>query len=260
MSKKTLTTSELKLKKVAALAKQYTDLKVDASSINLYVKATPNTGYLKTYILSTAKTLAGVAAGNTIGEIDIPKDFLVKSGSVVDAVHGTGADAEKWFVGEVEVAAGGKYVDLVLNSQAADATAQHVVIAVTDLVDVYTGGNGVAVSAGNVISLELTAAGGLQFDGSTDGSKTLEIKIYSTKANGLSVDSNGLQLALATSTTPGAMSAADKVNLDQALLTNAEMASWFGYDITGTPAEGSEAAAVKAMIEAISSDSITDEA
>ena len=92
MSKKTLATSELKLKKIAALSKQYTDLKVDAASVNLFVKATPNTGYLKTYILSTAKSLAGVAAGNTIGEIDIPKDFLVKSGSVVDAVHGTGAE------------------------------------------------------------------------------------------------------------------------------------------------------------------------
>ena len=62
------------------------------------------------------------------------------------------------------------------------------------------------------------------------------------------------------------MSATDKTNLDGlvedmdlTLISNAEIASWLGYDITGTPAEGSEAAQVKTALEGVSSDSITDE-
>lgn len=75
MAKLSLKALGIILKKVATLAKKYTDLQISANSINLYVKATANTGYLKTYIISTAKSLAEVTPQNTIGEIDIPKDF-----------------------------------------------------------------------------------------------------------------------------------------------------------------------------------------
>ena len=85
-------------------------------------------------------------------------------------------------------------------------------------------------------------------------------------ANGLDITAAGLKLALATQSAAGAMSAEDKGNLDglvedmdMTLATDAEIASWMGYDITGTPAVGSEAAQIKAALEGVSSDSITDE-
>lgn len=90
--------------------------------------------------------------------------------------------------------------------------------------------------------------------------------IDSQNANGLSKSANGLQMAMATKSTngaggsAGAMSALDKENLDKVdlgLISDAEIASWFGYDITGTP--NGDAATVKTVIESVGSDSITDE-
>ena len=56
----------------------------------------------------------------------------------------------------------------------------------------YTNGNGIAISAENVISVNVNA----------------------TNSNGLGVDANGLKLDLASSTTAGAMSSTDKIKLD----------------------------------------------
>lgn len=61
-----------------------------------------------------------------------------------------------------------------------------------ELVDAYTGGNGIEVSTANVISA----------------------KIDSVNANGLGVTAAGFKLDLATTSTAGAMSAADKAKLD----------------------------------------------
>jgi len=276
MAKKKLAASELKLKKVAKLAKTYTDLKVSAAGLKKYEKGTPNTGYLKTIILSTATTQQAAEADANRIEIDIPKDFLVKSGSkLLKVIAGTGTDEGKWMVVEENGAAvaepyeapstitsAGLWIDLIINTKGSTEAESdsHVSIPVNELIDTYTGGNGVTIT-NRVVTLDLDSAGGLQFTGATDGSKQLAIKIDSTNANGLALTSDGLKLNTATSSSAGAMSATDKINVDQALLTNAELASWFGWDITGTPSEGSEAAAVKAMLEASGiDDSITDEA
>lgn len=185
---------------------------------------------------------------NKIGEINIPKDFLVKSASVE-----TVATADTPYTG---AQVGDKYLDFVINSKAGDETASHVYLPVNELVDVYTGGNGVNVNNSNVISLDLAADGGLELVGSTDGQKQLAIKLDSTNANGLALTSAGLKLAVATTSAAGAMSAEDKVKLnkaltsdDIALLTNAEIASWYGYNAT-------EAASI---LGSVSDDSITDE-
>lgn len=276
MAKKTLTASELKQKKQSLLIKKYVDLLVGASKLNKYEKTTANTGYLKTIILSTATTQQAAEADANRIEIDLAKDFLVKSGSVIVITEGTGADAGKMFKDGVEIVSdgndgytvggnayagprtAGKYIDMVINVKSGSADDEHIYINVQDLVDVYTAGNGLSENAGT-FALDLDAAGGLQLTGSTEGAKKLAIKIGT--ANGLSIDANGLNLALATQSSAGAMSAADKKNLDQSLLTDAEMASWFGWDITGTPTPGSEAEAVKAMLEASNiGDSIEDEA
>lgn len=79
--------------------------------------------------------------GNNIGVINIPKDFLVKSGSVREAgAEDTGIDV------------GTKILDFVVNSVDGTGNESHILIPVSDLVDTYTGGNGIAVSSANVIS------------------------------------------------------------------------------------------------------------
>lgn len=223
MAKKKLSALELKLKKLGLLAKSYTDAKAAAEKVYLIEKATANTGYLKTYILAAgANTESAVTNDNKIGEIDIPKDFLVKSGEV-KTVETAGTPYTGAVVGD-------KYIDLTINTVGADETAQHLYIPVKSLVDVYTGSNAITVGNDNSISLKL-----------------------GTTTSGLSITANGLELALATSSVAGAMSAADKSKLDNlyALLSDAELGSWFGY--------ASDSTMVTTTLPAVSDDSLTDE-
>lgn len=73
------------------------------------------------------------------------------------------------------------------NGNAVDST-----ISVDDLVDAYTGGNGIDIDGSNVVS----------------------VTIDSENANGLAVTSAGVKLPLATTSAAGAMSAADKTTID----------------------------------------------
>lgn len=258
MSKKKLSALELKLKKLGILAKSYTDAKAAAEKVHLIEQATAESGYLKTYILAAgvdqeSAVVPSGAGKNLIGKINIPKDFLVKSASV-EVV--TTADTP--YSG---AQVGDKYIDLVINtkdSAQGSETDSHVYLPVNDLVDVYTGGNGVNISNSNVVSLDLDTNGGLELTGSTDGQKQLAIKLDTTNANGLALTSAGLKLALATQSAAGAMSAADKVKIDKALtsddialLSDAELGSWFGYAADSTM--------VTTTLPAVSDDSITDE-
>ncbi len=140
-------------------------------------QAAADAGYLFTYQLTKD--------GTPVGEkLNIPKDFLVKS-AALETVAAAGTPYEGAVVGD-------KYIDFVINSKEGTDTESHVYLPVNDLVDVYTGGNGIEISAENVVALKIDAA----------------------NANGLSATANGLQLALATTTTAGAMSAEDKTKLD----------------------------------------------
>lgn len=131
--------------------------------------------------------------------ITIPKDFLVKSGEVIDVVEYNGSyyDAtDTSHTTALSVNAAGKYLDFVVNVKSGDAvTGTHIYILVSDLVDAYTEGNGIDISNANVVS----------------------VVIDQSNANGLSVSSNGVALALATTTTPGAMSVPDKIKLENAV-------------------------------------------
>lgn len=311
MGKLTLKAIGVLLKKIAYIAKKYTDFKISANSVHLYEKATANTGYLKTYILSTALTLAAVTSANTIGEIDIPKDFLTKdakkievvageAGSewegklVVVKVNGAALSAQDYYEAPAEVTSAGLWADFIINTKGNDEseTPAHLCFDLTELINIYNAGNGLILNNG-----------------------TFSIKINALNAHGLSVGANGLEMALAqapvytlvggentvavadtdyyslaggmfskvndivvgttdvsayyTLTTPasdGAISAEYKGKLDKnledcnmALLSDAELASWFGYDITGTPASGSEAETIKTGLANLSTDSITDE-
>ena len=80
-------------------------------------------GYVATYVIKQN--------GNQVGsKINIPKDFLVKSGTVETCV----------FLNQpVGCNVGDKYIDLVINTKANPETDGHIYIKVTDLVDTYEG-------------------------------------------------------------------------------------------------------------------------
>lgn len=114
----------------------------DVNSLKVTVSsaATPTSGYLKTYEIKQNNT--------TVGTIDIPKDFLVKSGSVVKGSWGADGKFTPSDIGS------DKALALVLNvKEGSAATDETVYINVTDLGKTYTNGNGVAISDTNVISV-----------------------------------------------------------------------------------------------------------
>lgn len=116
--------------------------------------------------------------------MNIPKDIAVTDASL-EYVETPDVPYEGAEVGD-------PYIDLTI----ANAASTHIYIPVKDLVDVYTAGNGLTLSNGE-----------------------FSVLINSSGANGLSVTANGIELALATTTTAGAMSAADKAKLDNADVT-----------------------------------------
>ena len=119
------------------------------------VKDTDSGDYAAIYHLTKDGT-------NTGAVINIPKDLFVKSGEVVD--NPTGQPA-------------GKYIKLTLQNQT-----EPIYINVADLVDAYTAGNGITISATNEVSAKVVAA------------------------NGLSVDASGIAMGLASADANGAMS------------------------------------------------------
>lgn len=252
MSQVKLSELELKLKKISKAAKEYADSLGQTSSIRLFEKTNANIGYLKTYVLAYGATqVSEVTPQNTIGEIDIPKDFLVKSGSVqtvaIDDTPYTGATV------------GDKYLDFVINTKdsvSGTETDSHIYIPISDLAAIYQGSNAIDISNANIISLKLNVtASGLVID-----ANGLAIQLDPANSNGLALTESGLKLALATASTngiggsAGAMSAADKEKLNKLgidLLTDAEIGSWFGYS--------SSSPLVTITLPAVSDDSITEE-
>ena len=137
---------------------------------------TATDGYLATYQLQKDGAAAGV-------NIDIPKDYLVKSASIKTS---TGDGDPSGFP------AGTKYIDFVINTHdtiAGTGTESHIYLNVQDLVDAYTAGNGINISDNNEVSAKVVAA------------------------NGLSVDANGIKMSLASGDAAGAMSSADFTKL-----------------------------------------------
>ena len=128
--------------------------------------STATEGYIATYQLQKDGAQAGV-------NIDIPKDYLVKSAEI------------KTSAGEGDpsgLPAGSKYIDFVINTKVGTGEESHIYLDVQSLVDAYTPGNGIEISEANAISAKVVAA------------------------NGLSVDASGIAMALASGTANGAMS------------------------------------------------------
>ena len=136
-------------------------------------------GYLSSYKL----TKDGVEVGQAI---NIPKDFLVVSADI----H----EVEEENVPYEGAVIGDPYLDFVVNTKDESSTPTHLYIPVKDLVDTYKAGNGIDIT-----------------------SYTVSIKLDSANTNGLSVTENGLKLDVATTTSSGAMTAQDKIDLGNSL-------------------------------------------
>ena len=135
---------------------------------------------------------------NKLGVIDIPRDFLVKSGSIVKDPDGQPA---------------GTYIELVINSKDASATDEKIYINVADLVDAYTAQASaaqiqLAISATNEISATIVAgsvtATELATDAVTEGKiaadsvTTSKIKDANVTASKLAENSVGATKAAET--------------------------------------------------------------
>lgn len=183
----------------AALAKVKAKGYLEEANLPTYTikkQAEAETGYAHTYQLFEVTGEGASAVETPVGaKINIPKDMVVQS-ATVETVETADVPYSGAQVGD-------KYIDLVI----ANADNTHVYIAVNDLVDVYTAGNGIDITD-NAVSVVV------------DG----------TNANGLSVSANGVALATATTTTAGAMSATDKDKLDNADVTAYTAGN--GIDIT----------------------------
>ena len=132
-------------------------------------------GYIATYQLQKDGQQVGV-------NIDIPKDYLVKSAEIKES---TGDGDPSGFP------AGTKYIDFTINTKVGTGEESHIYLNVQDLVDAYTAGNGIAISPQNVVSAKVVAA------------------------NGLSVDADGIKMGLASATANGAMSSAQFTKLGE---------------------------------------------
>ena len=119
---------------------------LSGKDITLDVAETATEGYLKTYVLKQGTT--------EIGKIDLPKELVVTGGDVIIAKD------------EAGLTTGEKYLKLTIANQD-----KPVYIAVTDLVDVYKAGAGIAISDANVVSVKLAEKQGNVVLDTTNGLK-----------------------------------------------------------------------------------------
>lgn len=185
------------------------------SVVTLEQAQTPDEGYLKTYIIKQGGNAVG---GGIEGKINIPKDFLVKSGQVKTA---TANDESSLLYPGVK--AGEKYLDFVVNVKEGTATDEHIYIPVKDLTDIYTGitwnngnyGTSASVNGSNQISVELNAAtlAALAKADTAIQDKDLAVIAKSGKASDATVNA-GTELSALAGTGEGAL---DVSNVDAAL-------------------------------------------
>lgn len=103
---------------------------------------TANDGYLKSYQLFKGDD----AVENAV--IDIPKDYLVKSASIITVTEDNKP--------KEDLIVGNKYIDFVINTKDSESSdGEHLYINVTDLVDVYKQGNGISIE-NNTIRIKIT--------------------------------------------------------------------------------------------------------
>lgn len=176
------------------------------ASYTMTKAATPEAGYFATYQLCDITSGTPVpVVGSAL--INIPRDYLVKSGEVKTV---TAADkaAGGIFYNNPDFLEGDKYIDFVVNvkdSGTAPAD-EHIYINVKDLVDTYTAGNGIDITS-NAISVKIGTNKGLEFTG-TDNDE-LSVKVgAATDQLRLYLDIDGLK---------GSLLIADPTDPDEAI-------------------------------------------
>ena len=133
-------------------------------------------GYIATYVIKQN--------GNQVGsKINIPKDFLVKSGTVETCV----------FLNQpVGCNVGDKYIDLIINTKANPETDEHIYIKVTDLIDTYEGDTagtititdnkiGLSTSIKNTINGKVDKVSGKSLVADTEITKLSHVEDYANK-------------------------------------------------------------------------------
>lgn len=167
----------------------------DALTITLDVASEPTSGFLKTYVLSQG--------GNEVGKIDIPKDMVVSGGSLV---HGT------WSGDTFTEDPDG--TDTAIKIEFANADV--IYINTTDLVDFYTGGDGIDVDNNtNTISLKLDDSGeafltvgedGIKIDGVQTAIDTAIAEAIESStleaSDGISIAANQIKAVAAKNSAP----------------------------------------------------------
>lgn len=176
---------------------------IDVPEYTIEKLANAETNYIASYILKKDNVQVGAT-------INIPKDYLVKSGEVIDVVEYNGQYYDATDTGHttpLPVTSTGKYLDLVVNTSDNSGTTAHVYVPLIGVGAVYTEGNGIDIDSNNVIS----------------------VQIDTPNAHGLAVSSNGLSLANVVASTngsggsAGAMLATDKEKLDKLRLNSTEV-------------------------------------
>ena len=129
------------------------DTKLTAKNVTVTKLNTATTGYIATYEVKQGTT--------SLGKIDIPKDYLVKSGSVK-----TVTTANNPVSG---YAVGNKYIDFVINTKDSSGADEHIYINVKDLIDTYTADNSSLQLSNNQFSVK---SGGITSSHIADGTIT----------------------------------------------------------------------------------------
>lgn len=224
------------------------------AAVTVEKQASAESGYAATYVVKQNNQQVGV-------KINIPKDFLVKEGSV--KVCSTTDDPVTGYV------VGDKYLDFVVNTISYDGTDSHIYILVKDLVDVYTGGNGIDVSNSNVVSVEVDSAlngneflsvgaNGIKVSGVSDAISTAKSEVIGTSSDTASADTvygaKAYADAAITAASGDYATAAQGTAAETALqsITNGTDSNYI--DITvGTKTNNSQTISGSATIQAVSS-------
>lgn len=120
------------------LVKDTIDSLSTGKTVTLEKLSTATTGYIATYEISQG--------GTSIGKIDIPKDYLVKS-----ATLGTCTTADVPVQGYV---VGDKYLDFVINTKDGSGSDEHIYVNVKDLIDIYSADETTIHLASGVFSIK----------------------------------------------------------------------------------------------------------
>lgn len=163
------------------------------ASYTMTKAATPEAGYFATYQLCDITSGTPVpVSGSAL--INIPKDYLVKSGEV-KTVTIADKTAGGIFYNNPDFSVGDKYIDFVVNvKDSAQVTDEHIYINVKDLVDVYTAGNGIAIN-NNAISVKLGTNKALEFTGTNNDELSVKVGNATDQVT-LYIDASGLRASL----------------------------------------------------------------